>query len=483
MKTFFAKTWWRPGMAVLVLLISFSATAQTTVTNWLPLAKLLKKWEPISFAEIQRQAEAGDAQAQHYLGYAYAEGLRVTADAATGAGWYRRALKAGYLPSANNLGVLYERGRLGSSDDAKAKEFYQFAAERGMAKAQVNLGLLYERAGDRSQAFRYFLQAAQAGDGEAMAQVYLCYWEAKGVAADHAKAMEWLNRSVAADNPFGECLMGYRCENTEWVGAGATWHQLPVDLPGALHWYQKSAAQNWAGGQYHLGLMYLEGKAVTPDEAHGLELIRAAADQDHEESLLELAKLYARGIGEPRRENETPLALLERLGKWEQLIFRHQYGLGTPRDLVMAARCCAKATADLADKVEFNGSNAGQGGAPIIQTPDDRHWMSGPPYHAALADDKVMRVLSVYLKAARGDGAAAFQLATFYETGVNAPQSAIPAWAWFSVAARNGHAPAREKIAALEKQFSTEELKSARKRLEKISADLKPVAAILRGNF
>ena len=480
MKTFFAKTWWRPGMAVLVLLISFSATAQTTVTNWLPLAKLLKKWEPVPFAEIQRQAEAGDAQAQHYLGYAYAEGLRVTADPATGAGWYRRALKAGYVPAANNLGVLYERGRLGPNDDAKAKEFYQFAAERGMARAQVNLGLLFEREGDRSQAFRYFLQAAEAGDGEAMAQVYLCYWEAKGVAADHAQAMEWLKKSVAADNPFGECMMGYRCENTEWIGAGETWHQLPVDLPGALHWYQKSAAQNWAGGQYHLGLMYLEGKAAAQDEARGLELIRAAADQDHEESLLELAKLYARGIGEPRRENETPLALLERLGKWEQLIFRHQYGLGTPRDLVMAARCCAKATADLADKVEFNGSNAGQGGAPIIQTPDDRHWMSGPPYHAALADDKVMRVLSVYLKAARGDGAAALRLGNFYLTGENAPSSAPKAWAWFKLAAQNGLAAAREKTSAAEAQMSGEELKTAQKELEKLTADLKPVTAILR---
>ena len=54
---------------------------------------------------------------------------------------------------------------------------------------------------------------------------------------------------IAADNPFGECMMGYRCENTEWIGAGETWHQLPVDLPGALHWYQKSAAQGSPSGR------------------------------------------------------------------------------------------------------------------------------------------------------------------------------------------------------------------------------------------
>lgn len=544
----------RSVLLAFVVLFSLRVLAQSTATNWLPLPELLKKWEPVSIEQIRQQAEGGDTSAQHYLGYAYAEGLRVPANPTEGAGWYERALKAGYLPSANNLGLLYQRGKLGTNDFAKAIYYYRFAADRGLAQAQanlgivyrsgegmpadfqlarhwfelaagqghaaamvelgrlyrfgngvgknpaeairwfekaaeeknsslarLNLGLLYEGKGDPGQAFRYYLQAAEAGDPEAMAQVYLCYWEAKGVAADHAKAMEWLKKSAEANSPFGECLMGYRCENTEWVGKGPTWHQLPVDLPAALRWYRKSAAQNWAGGQYHLGLMYLEGKAVAQDEARGLELIRAAADQNHEDALLELANLYARGVGEPRTDSERPMALSERFGKWEDLLFRYEHGLGTERDLVMAARCCCKVTSDLQDKIEFKGPTAGQMGTQILQSPDDRHQIAAQPHHSdALADDDVMRVLSSYLKAARGDGAAAFRLGTFYETGVNAPRSALSAWAWFSVAARNGNAPAREKIAVQEKQLSTDEMKSARKRLAAITADLREVAEILR---
>jgi TPR repeat protein len=545
---------WTRTLLAFVVLFSFGVLAQNTATNWLPLPELLKKWEPVSIEQIRQQAEGGDTSAQHYLGYAYAEGLRVPANPSEGVAWYERAMKAGYLPSANNLGLLYQRGRLGSNDLAKAIGFYRFAAERGLAQAQMNLGvlyragegvpadfptarhwfelaagqghasamvelgrlyrfgngvgknpaeairwfekaadeknsslarlnlgLLYEGEGDQGKAFRYYLQAAEAGDPEAMAQVYLCYWEAKGVAADHAKAMEWLKKSAEANSPFGECLMGYRCENTEWVGEGPTWHQLPVDLPAALRWYRKSAAQNWVGGQYHLGLMYLEGKAEAQDEARGLELIRAAADQEHEDAMLELANLYARDVGEPRNGSERPMALLERLGKWEDLLFRYEYGLGTERDLVLAARCCCKLTADLQDKVEFKGPTVGQMGTQILEAPDDRLQILGPPRHSApLAGDDVMRVLSTYLKAARGDGAAALRLGTFYENGVNAPPSAMSAWAWFSFAGRNGSAPAREKIAALEKQLSTDEMKSAQKRLAVITADLREVAEILR---
>lgn len=86
---------------------------------------------------------------------------------------------------------------------------------------------------------------------------------------------------------------------------------------------------------------------------------------------------------------------------------------------------------------------------------------------------KFFRTIALLL-AARGDGAAAFRLGTFYETGVNAPRSALSAWAWFSFAARNGSAP------ALEKQLSTDEMKTARKRLATITADLREVTEILR---
>lgn len=543
-----------------VVLFSFRALAQNTTTNWLPLPELLKKWEPVSIEQIRQQAEGGDTSAQHYLGYSYAEGLRVPANPTEGAGWYERAMKAGYLPSANNLGLLYQRGRLGSNDLAKAVHYYRFAADRGLAQAQanlglvyrsgegvpadfqlarhwfelaarqghatamvelgrlyrfgngveknpaeaihwfekaadeknnslarLNLGLLYEGEGDQSQAFRYYLQAAEAGDPEAMAQVYLCYWEAKGIAADHAKALEWLKKSAEANSPFGECLMGYYCENTEWVGEGQTWHQLPVNLPAALHWYRKSTAQNWAGGQYHLGLLYLEGNAVAQDEARGLELIRAAADQGHEDVVHELADLYARGVGEPRDEADRPIHLLHRAQAWGDLIFRNEHGVGTERDLIVAAQyyCYAAMTGSrfhvqfsLADKVEFHPPNRSWG-TPLHEVADRHVKIFGPPIDIEASDD-LLRALSLYLKSARGDGEAAVQIGQRYLTGQDAPKSTAFAWTWFQIAAKNGSTASHERVLALEKQMTGEELKSAQARWAAITVDLQRVAPAVR---
>ena len=122
-------------------------------------------------------------------------------------------------------------------------------------------------------------------------------------------------------------------------------------------------------------------------------------------------------------------------------------------------------------------------GTPVFSSPDGRYQIDGPSHHLnALAGDEVMRVLSVYLKAARGDGPTAQRLGNFYLAGDNVPTSAPKAWAWFKVAAQNDLAAAREKISTAESQMSGEELKSAQKELEKISADMKPVAVILRRN-
>lgn len=356
------------------------------------------------------------------------------------------------------------------------------------AEKLLRRGHELEKNGDAHGAFQAYRESAELGSAFAMAEVYLCYWEAKGVAADRATAMEWLKKSTDANNPFGECLMGYRCETIEWEGEGAARHLTKADFPGALRWYRLSAEQDWAGGQYHLGLFFLEGKVVSQDETRGLDLIRAAADKGLRPALEELADLYARGVGEPRHDGERPVALLERAGEWEKLQFRCEHGFGTHRDLVQAARCYGKLSlaggyyhspGDLVDKIEFHPPGVDASGTPILQ-PADRHvTILGLPHPADGPSEDVRRVLSLYLKAARGDGAAAYHLANFYLTGKDVPKSAPSAWAWFNVAAKNGITAAREKISGLEKNLTGDELKSSQQRLATITTDLRAAAVAL----
>ncbi len=471
------------------------AVAESPVIAWVPLAELLKKWESVSIAEVRQQATAGDVLAQHYLGYCYVEGLRVTSDPAEGEKWYLQAMKSGYLASANNLGLLYQRGLLGTKDHAKAISHFQYAAERGHVLSHLNLGSLYETEAEPVKAFGHFEQAAEAGNSEAMVKLYFQYWRGNGVTRDRTKAMEWLRKSAAAKNPWAECLMGYQCEQVEWVGQGREHHLTKPDLHGALRWYRRSAAQGWAGGQYYLGLMYLKGEVVAQDEVRGLELIRAAADQDHDYALRELADLYARGVGEPRNEAERPVALLERIGAWRELMPRYSQGLGTAPDAIMIARAHSKlvlggkraldgrsyySPEDLNDMIEFRPVSEGPVGAAVFEAADRHLYMSGLATRSGISENDYLRTLSHYLKAARGDGAAAFQLGKQYEIGSNAPQSVPKAWAWFSIAAQNNNPEADGKLAALAGQMNREEMQKALHWLGSVRADLKEITPHLR---
>jgi TPR repeat protein len=546
-----------------LLIMATMAPAADITTNWMTLEEVLKKWEPVPLGQVQQAAENGEGSAAHYLGYCYAEGLRVAKNPETGAAWYQRALKGGYLPSANNLGLLYQRGLLGSNDLGRAVYYYTYAAERGLAQSQANLGilyrdgnglkydpaeamrwfrqaagqghpaamveigrlyrfgrgvstnlpeaikwfemaaekknppgmfnlgLLYEDQGQPDKAVQYYRQSADLGSSDAMTQLYLCYWDGKGVAVDHDQAMAWLTKATADNNPYAECLMGYRCESVEWVGEGANRHLTKPKLLEAFQWYRRSAAQDWRGGQYHLGLCYLEGKVVELDEARGLELMRAAADKGLKDAIVDLAHLYARGVGEPRNENDRPLQLLEQAHAWGELVSRYEHGLGTPRDLVTAAHCFCKlslentwyySSASLLDKIDFHSPKR-FGGTPIID-PADRHVqiLGSTDDNSDGPSDNVLRVLSLYLKSATGNGQAAGQIGNLYVSGIDAPISTAKAWAWFNIAARNGIAAARDKITALERQMSAEDLKTAQQQLETLNADLKEVAAVLPPN-
>ena len=56
-------------------------------------------------------AEAGDAQAQFYLGKMFAEGRGVAQDETKGANWYRKAAEQGLADGQYHLGVMYGKGQ------------------------------------------------------------------------------------------------------------------------------------------------------------------------------------------------------------------------------------------------------------------------------------------------------------------------------------------------------------------------------------
>ncbi len=80
----------------------------------------LKVWLP--------QAQAGDAEAQNYVGEIYEQGLGLEPDYALAAQWYRQAADQGYSPAQINLGYLFEQGLGVERDVATALNWYRQAS-------------------------------------------------------------------------------------------------------------------------------------------------------------------------------------------------------------------------------------------------------------------------------------------------------------------------------------------------------------------
>ena len=114
------------------------------------------------------RAEAGDADAQIFLGFWYAN---VSQDYTEAARWYRLAADQGHAAAQNRLGRMYTNGEGVPENDTEAVRWFRLAADQGVAAAQFNLGLMYGRGEgvpqDDVQAYVWFSLAAAQGNSNA----------------------------------------------------------------------------------------------------------------------------------------------------------------------------------------------------------------------------------------------------------------------------------------------------------------------------
>ncbi|WP_395376119.1 caspase family protein [Marinicella sp. W31] len=89
-------------------------------------------YDEANFASVakvwQTQAQAGDAQAQTYMGELFEKGINGTPDYASAARWYQKAADQGHSVALLNLGNLYEKGLGVQQDSVKAIELYRKAS-------------------------------------------------------------------------------------------------------------------------------------------------------------------------------------------------------------------------------------------------------------------------------------------------------------------------------------------------------------------
>jgi len=150
----------------------------------------------IEVAELLREAALGDADAQHNLAVAYADGRLVASDRREAERWHLEAAKQGHRESQLRLCIgQLGKGRLGQSIGTSA-EWCAAAAEQGDPEAAFQLANMYANGDgvevDRTKASELYAFAAEGGVTEAQIIVGLDYADDENLPIDLVQSYRWL---------------------------------------------------------------------------------------------------------------------------------------------------------------------------------------------------------------------------------------------------------------------------------------------------
>ena len=202
-----------------------------------------------TLAKITPLAEAGDADAQYWLGDMYDWGRGVATSDLEARKWYRRAAKAGHAKAQYRLGQIYQNGwGVGEPDVVEAEKWFRLAAEAGHTDAQYEL--------KKNTELVSIQRAAEAGSVEAQHALGFMYEYGEGVAQDDAEAAKWYRLAAEAGRIDAQHSLGYMYD--EGIG-------VAEDDAEAVKWFRRAAEQGHTSSQNNLGFMYFSGEGVEQD--------------------------------------------------------------------------------------------------------------------------------------------------------------------------------------------------------------------------
>jgi hypothetical protein len=172
----------REVVAHLVLLKGLAFPTLHDSVEWFQMEKLTA----VGFAQLWKEAEQGNAQAQFMLAGALYNGNGRQRDPIEGAQWLLRAAEQGYAPAQCDLGAMYLKGAGVKQDYDEAMKWLKKAAEQNDALAQHSLGSVYAK-GFRDKSVGFFDRVFVAG-----------------LTRDYVEAYKWF--TLAAKNGYSQSL-------------------------------------------------------------------------------------------------------------------------------------------------------------------------------------------------------------------------------------------------------------------------------------
>lgn len=169
---------------------------------------------------VQRAAEAGHAGAMRELGLRYRDGSGAAVDPGVSDRWLRAAAAAGdpqaLFETGDNRAAAekgYAPAMVRLAEDTGDTTWLDSAAAAGYANAWTKLGqlekgaaagdpeakmLLADKARNAKQAYRLYVEAADAGYAPAMLRAGDCHMEGRGTSRSEVDAVNWYRRAARA---------------------------------------------------------------------------------------------------------------------------------------------------------------------------------------------------------------------------------------------------------------------------------------------
>lgn len=232
------------------------------------------------------QAKHGNVYAQAMLSTLYRSGELGEADLSQSFGWRLLAAQKGYVPAQYQLAKDYWEGKGTSADPQQAIYWLSLAAKSHYLPAKTLLSKYYLTLEDPASALSWLMRAASDGEREALYLLALDYLEGKRVESNPIVAEQLLLQ--AAKQEYALAMV--KLAGLYQTGIG----EIPASSSKADGWFQAAIETQDAEALFQIAMLELEGKWQGPYQ--GVSLLTMAANQQHVEAQLTLAKLYQHGL-------------------------------------------------------------------------------------------------------------------------------------------------------------------------------------------
>ena len=147
------------------------------------------------FHQLFAKAQAGDAEAQYFVGCVYNRGRLVPRNPEEAQRWFLKSAEQSYPPAEGAYGM---GARI--ANPAVGERWMLRAAEHGDASTQLWLAIAYDDDWfgtiDHELALRWYRKAAESGDPDAQAVLGQKYADGDGVDQNYQLAAQWFRKAA-----------------------------------------------------------------------------------------------------------------------------------------------------------------------------------------------------------------------------------------------------------------------------------------------